>query len=197
MYMHNQAIHFMTFVKYIFPEHFIEKKILDVGSGDINGNNRYLFTDCDYNGNDVFDSSNVTIVSRTKDLPFEDESFDTIVSTECFEHDPEYEKSLQKMYKLLKPNGIIAFTCASTDRPEHGTRKTSPQDSLGTINNIEDMQDYYKNLDEYDIENVFKNYDITYDTYYNYISKDLYFIGVKDNKKIPEYRANYVIKNYI
>ena len=33
---------------------------------------------------------NVTIVSKTKDLPFEDASFDTIVSTECFEHDPEY-----------------------------------------------------------------------------------------------------------
>ena len=31
---------------------------------------------------------------------------------------------------------------------EHVTRRTSPHDSYGTIGNISDMYDYYKNLTE-------------------------------------------------
>lgn len=82
--MHPTAYNFTE----ALPNYFNSKKVLDVGSGDINGNNRVLFTDCDYEGNDVIQARNVTIVSRTKDLPFEDETLDTIISTECFEHDP-------------------------------------------------------------------------------------------------------------
>lgn len=45
-------------------------------------------------------------------------TFDTIISTECFEHDPEYSESLNKIYKMLKPDGLFCFTCASTNRME-------------------------------------------------------------------------------
>ena len=86
---------------------------MNVGSGDINGNNHYLFDNCHYNGNDVVAVPNVTIVSRTKDLPFNDNYFDTIISSECFEHDPEYIESWKKIYKMLKPIGLFVFTCAS------------------------------------------------------------------------------------
>ena len=88
--MHPEASDFLNFVKSNFTDFFENKKVLDVGSGDINGNNRYLFNNCDYIGNDVIQTSNVTIVSKTKDLPFENNSFDTIISSECFEHDPEF-----------------------------------------------------------------------------------------------------------
>ena len=67
-----------------------------LGSGDINGNNKYLFKNCEYNGNDVIEEKNVTIVSKTKDLPFKNKYFDTIISTECFEHDPSYKESFKK-----------------------------------------------------------------------------------------------------
>ena len=86
--MHEQARQFTLFVKAILADFFINKVVLDVGSGDINGNNRFLFENCIYRGNDVIQAPNVTIVSKTKDLTFEDNYFDTIVSTECFEHDP-------------------------------------------------------------------------------------------------------------
>lgn len=79
--MHIQATNFTLFVKSIFPEYFNKKIVLDVGSGDINGNNRYLFKDCEYNGNDVVQAQNVTVVSKTKDLHFKSETFDTIIST--------------------------------------------------------------------------------------------------------------------
>ena len=104
--MHQQARHFTLFIKQILSKYFINKRVLDVGSGDINGNNRFLFEGGDYVGNDVVEAPNVTIVSKTAALPFEDESFDTIVSTECFEHDPEYKASFLKIYAMLKPGGV-------------------------------------------------------------------------------------------
>jgi SAM-dependent methyltransferase len=179
--MHGQARDFTTFVKQILGDYFINKRVLDVGSGDINGNNRFLFENCKYDGNDVIQAKNVTIVSKTKDLPFTDNTFDTIVSTECFEHDPEYKESFIKIYNILKPDGLLFFTCASTGRPEHGTRRTTPQDSYGTIGNLADMSDYYKNLTEIDLNGVLSLNALfsVWDTYYNNESNDLYFVGIK------------------
>jgi SAM-dependent methyltransferase len=179
--MHLEAKDFTLFIKQILSDFFIRKRVLDVGSGDINGNNRFLFENCEYHGNDVIKGKNVTIVSKTKDLLFQNNTFDTIVSTECFEHDPEYKDSFIKIYDMLKPDGLFLFTCASTDRPEHGTRRTSYWDSFGTLGNLEDMVDYYKNLTEVDLNEVLplKNLFSVWDTYYNQKSKDLYFVGIK------------------
>ena len=186
--MHDQAKDFTVFVKRILPSFFTEKKVLDVGSGDINGTNRFLFTNCSYEGNDVIQAANVTIVSKTKDLSFEDATFDTIISTECFEHDPEYKESFQKIYRMLKAGGLFCFTCASTGRPEHGTRRTTGGDSYGTIGGVENMQDYYKNLTAVDINEVLPLQDSfsVWDTYYNSYTKDLYFLGIKRGSSSPE-----------
>lgn len=179
--MHPEAKAFIAFVKQILPDAFIDKRVLDVGSADINGNNREVFERCDYIGNDVFPWKNVSVVSKTKDLEFPSASFDTIVSTECFEHDPEYADSWRKIYDLLKPGGVFCFTCASTGRKEHGTQRESPGDSLGTIGGFPEMQDYYKNLTVQELYEVFQMNDAfsTWDAYYNAKSHDLYFIGVK------------------
>lgn len=196
--MHIQARDFTLFVRHILSDYFVNKKVLDVGSGDINGNNKFLFEDCQYDGNDVVNAHNVTIVSKTKDLPFQDRIFDTIISTECFEHDPEYKESLLKIYQMLKPDGLFCFTCASTDRPEHGTRRTSPFESYGTIGNLADMCDYYKNLTEKNVDEVlhFKENFSVWDTYYNSESKDLYFVGIKKGKnqyeELMKYQKNFV-----
>jgi hypothetical protein len=69
-----------------YPEHFRNKRVLDIGSLDINGNNRFLFTDCEYTGLDVGEGPNVDIVSVGHLYDAPDESFDTIISTEVFEH---------------------------------------------------------------------------------------------------------------
>ncbi len=194
--MHKQSREFTLFVKKILCDFFIGKRVLDVGSGDINGNNRFLFENCEYNGNDVIEAKNVTIVSKTKDLPFQANIFDTIISTECFEHDPEYKESFRKIYDMLKPDGLFCFTCASTGRPEHGTKRTTPRDSYGTIGNLEDMSDYYKNLTELDLNKVLplKTMFSVWDTYYNAESKDLYFIGIKKGNTIFNFLEKYVNK---
>jgi len=197
--MHLEATEFTLFVKKILSDYFVNKIVLDVGSGDINGNNRHLFENCKYEGNDVIEANNVTIVSKTKDLPLEDNTFDTIISTECFEHDPEYKDSFSKIYKMLKPNGLFCFTCAGWGRPEHGTRKTTPHDSLGTIGNKDDMIDYYKNLTIYDVNEVLDlhNNFIVWDSYYNSKSNDLYFVGIKKGdstvSNLEKYINEYVV----
>jgi SAM-dependent methyltransferase len=199
--MHTQARDFTLFVKRILTDYFLNKRVLDVGSGDINGNNRFLFENCEYEGNDVIDASNVTIVSKTKDLPFEKEHFDTIISTECFEHDPEYKESFLKIYEMLKPNGLFCFTCAGYGRLEHGTRRSCPTCSYGTIGNLEDMSDYYKNLTIADLDEVLQLNELfsVWDSYYNGESCDLYFVGIKKgttntNLELEKY-INHLVEN--
>lgn len=179
--MHKEVIHFIKFVSEILSVFFSDKVVMDIGGGDINGNNRYAFKNVVYHCNDVCASPNVTDISRTKDLQFPANAFDTIISTECFEHDPEYEQSFLKIYDMLKPNGLFVFTCASTGRPEHGTSNHKPHQSFGTICGFEDMKDYYKNLDESDLNKIvaLKDIFVVYKTYYNSFSKDLYFFGIK------------------
>ena len=201
--MHIEAVHFISFVKKCYPMYFNNVTVLDVGSGDINGNNQQHFTNSRYCGNDLVEAKNVTIVSKTKDLPFEDSFFDTVISTECFEHDAEYVESLKKIMKLLKPGGLFVFTCASTNRPEHGTRRTTPHDSYGTIGNIDNFPNYYKNLTVEDINNVINLKDSfsVYQSYYNPLSCDLYFVGFKKHEQmaIPPMFAynNYIVNTTI
>lgn len=112
--MHDQAKDFTVFVKSILPTYFLSKKVLDVGSGDINGNNRFLFENCEYDGNDVITANNVTIVSKTKDLIFSDGTFDTIISTKptiicifaCLKHIDLCEKFPKKSISI-NSNGIM------------------------------------------------------------------------------------------
>ena len=196
--MHGEAKDFTLFVKKILPDYFLSKRVLDVGSGDINGNNSFLFDQCQYDGNDVIKAPNVTVVSKTSKLSFQDNTFDTIVSTECFEHDPEYGESFKKIFNMLKPGGLFFFTCASTGRAEHGTRRTSPSDSYGTRGNLEDMRDYYKNLTEIDLNNSLNlnTSFVVWDTYYNSSTKDLYFVGIKRGANseiiLPKYIKTHV-----
>lgn len=182
--MHEEARRFTLYVRdkfsYFFDNH---KFALDVGAADINGNNRGLFSDnCIYISNDVVPAVNVSIVCETRDIPYTDATFDTIVSTECFEHDMNYKESFLKIVKLLKPGGLFMFTCAYTGRDEHGTLRTSPSCSMTTkYDKVPEWANYYKNLTEddifevVDVEGIFKSYRF----YTNTKSHDLYFWGIK------------------
>ena len=183
--MHEEARNFTLYVKEKFPEYFENYKfVLDVGSADINGNNMHLFSNCICLSNDVFPAQNVTIVSETGKLPFTDASFDTIVSTECFEHDMNYEKSLQKIVKMLKPGGLFLFTCATTGRAEHGTLRTTPYDSMTTrYDSVPEWANYYKNITEQDVIDALDNMNDfqSFAFYTNPKSFDLYFWGIKQS----------------
>ena len=173
---HKEQIQYCKSIRERFPAYFRNNRILDVGSLDINGNNRYLFPKEDNNfylGLDVGAGKNVDIVSPVHKLSSKNK-YDFIISTECFEHDKYYKDSLTKIVELLAPNGMFLFTCATTGRAEHGTTATSPADAPFT-------NDYYKNLTEKDIrevidvESIFANYEFSV----NEEHKDLQFFGIK------------------
>lgn len=178
--MHQQARDFTLYAKQVCPSFFTGVKCLDAGGGDINGNNAFLFENSEYHCNDVHKAPNVTVVCRTAELPFNDGHFDTVVSTESFEHDPEYKESLAAITRKLRPGGLFVFTCASTGRAEHGTRRTTPSCSWGTLARIEDMQDYYKNLTIVEVRDsgILEDYEWAR-AYYMPDACDLYFIAQK------------------
>lgn len=177
---HIKQIEFCTKVKLLFPNFFDNKSVLDVGSLDINGSNRYLFNNCSYYGIDVGAGANVDFVSKAHEFIVPDETYDTIISTECFEHDMYYNLSIKAIIKMLKSNGLFLFTCATDGRPEHGTTRTSPADAP-LLANYGDWSDYYKNLieqdirDVIDIESIFKEFSFEV----NKKSHDLYFWGIR------------------
>jgi SAM-dependent methyltransferase len=177
---HQEQIAFCEMVKRKFPLFFQNNIIVDIGSLDINGNNRYLFNKCLYIGVDVSSGNNVDLVSKGHELQLTSESIDVIISTECLEHDKFYAPTLKNITRMLKPGGLFLFTCASKGRVEHGTRRTTPKDAP-LIQGLEEWGDYYKNLVEEDIrialdvDKIFMSYEFSY----NSVSFDLYFWGIK------------------
>lgn len=161
-----------------FFDNFIEKKVLEVGSLNINGTVRVFFKDCDYTGIDVGAGPHVDIVCEGQNYDAPDNTFDTVISCECFEHNPFWVETFINMHRMCKDNGLVIMTCATTGRPEHGTHATSPQDSPLTISK---GWNYYKNLtesdfcDTIDLSELFSNYEFSTNT----SSKDLYFWGIK------------------
>jgi SAM-dependent methyltransferase len=176
--MHRAVKNFCLSMKETFPGFFFDKDVLDCGSIDINGNNRYLFDNCSYTGIDIIPGKNVDHVSYTHDFKSAI-FFDVIISTEMLEHDRFYKKSLQQMYQLLKPGGLLLITAAGTNRPMHGTSFHSPKDSPATL-------DYYKNL----TASVFTDALYLEDfSFYNilYVGTDIFFAG---KKRIKNENAN-------
>lgn len=141
----NQQLFCQRF-KAMFPQYFKNRRVLDIGGADINGTVRYLFKDCNYFSIDIWPGPGVDRVAKVQDLYY-GFKYDTICCLEVAEHDKEYSITIQEALKRLVPGGLFLFTCASTGRLEHGTKRTSPQDSPVTT-------DYYRNLTRTDLEAV-------------------------------------------
>lgn len=175
---HASQRHFCNRVKYKYEQFFKDARVLDCGSLDINGSNRDLFEDCNYTGIDLGEGKNVDIVSSIHQFYAADSTYDTIISTECFEHDMHYAESLRNIVRMLRSGGLFLFTCATTGRPEHGTTRTSTDDAPLLP---EGWNDYYKNLTEQDIREVLDIED-TFSEFGFEVCKypaDLYFWGIK------------------
>ena len=175
---HQQQFDYIEKLRSKFPEYFSHKKILEVGSLNINGSIRVFFNQCDYLGIDVGPGKDVDLVCEGQLLDHPNDTYDTVGSCECFEHNPHWVETFNNMYRMVKSGGLIFMTCATTGRPEHGTWRTSPQDSPLTIDK---GWDYYKNLTEedflqsLDIKNMFIEYQFEIGSPH----PDLYFYGIK------------------
>jgi len=136
---HEEQYAFCKSVRDKFPELFKQASVLDIGSMDVNGNNRYLFTDSEYVGCDLGEGANVDVICPGHEFDAPTGSFDVVISTEAFEHDKYIAQTLPHAIKLLRSGGMLIFTCAGPDRWEHGTDAHAPDQSPFT-------NDYYGNV---------------------------------------------------
>lgn len=186
-------------VRQAFPNYFHSSKVLDVGSLDINGCNKPHFTNCIYTGLDIGPGPNVDVISKGHEYQADDETYDTIISTECFEHDKYVEQTLQNIVRMLRPEGLFVFTCATTGRPEHGTRRTDTYSSplTTTVTQEEDWGDYYRNLTEEDFK-IMLDFDKVFSKYeFNVDGTDIRFWGVKRSRVIDCVMLSYTKDAYI
>jgi SAM-dependent methyltransferase len=168
--MHKNVKLFSQLVKQYFPKYFHSVNVLDCGSLDINGNNRYLFDSSNYIGIDIVAGPNVDFVTKVHE--FDDSyQFDVVISTEMLEHDSSFALSLKAMFHFTRSGGLLLFTAAGAGREEHGTTRCKPQDSPLT-------NDYYKNVtakmiaDALDLD-LFSWFEISYSI------TDIRFAGIK------------------
>ena len=178
---HQQQRDFYERVKSKLPRFFSDVKVLDIGSLDINGSTKDLFEHLYYYvGVDLAMGKNVDVIcpGHLYDSGFQ---FDFVTSSECFEHDMYYARTLSNMVRLLRSGGLMAFTCATEGRPEHGTLRTSPEDAPLLLSIDGKWANYYKNLTEDDIRSVI-DINSTFSDFgfeIGWEHSDLYFWGIK------------------
>ena len=186
---HNQQIFFIRRIKNKYPSFFKNKNVLSVGTFDVCGTEKVFFDNCDYTGLDLAPGDGVDVVCPAQEYNARSESYDTIISCECFEHNPFYKETIHNIIRLLKPGGMFLFTCATTGRPIHGVKsleqvnkcnfknwKTMPNVLLENWDN-----EYYKNLTEEDIRECM-NVESIFSSFQFEIEKlhcDLYCWGIK------------------
>lgn len=158
--MHKEVKTYCESIKAKFPEYFKWKTVLDVGSLDINGNNRYLFENCEYVGYDLWEGSNVDYIldfSKEREDNMLYPKWNVVISTEMMEHCDNAEVALKNMVKSLVSWWLLLITAAWEWRQEHWTTKSDPQSAPFTNN-------HYKNIIPCDFDEIldeFKEYEIS------------------------------------
>lgn len=95
-----------------------EGRTLELGSRDVNGSVRKLFTG-EYTGIDHEHGPGVDVVMSASSLGFPDASFDTVVSTSMLEHDPAFWRTLPEVARVLRTGGHFILTTVSVPFPVH------------------------------------------------------------------------------
>jgi len=116
--MHQEVLDFLSKTKIKHPEYFKSKRVLELGSLDINGSPRSFFEDCEYIGIDRQAGRGVDVVCKAHEFKSR-KKFDVIISTEMLEHDKYSDETIKNAWRLLKSGGIMIFTAANVNRTAH------------------------------------------------------------------------------
>lgn len=109
--MHKESYDLMKY----FVEKYVDKnkklEILDVGSYDVNGSYRDLFSNenWNYTGLDMCAGPNVDIVTKSEYDFGIDKEYDVVISGNCLEHVEAPWKWIKEVEKSTKKDGIICI----------------------------------------------------------------------------------------
>ena len=176
---HPAQSEFLAFVKTKFVEYFCETDVVEVGSLNINGSCRDFFHNPTmYVGIDLGEGAGVTWVGSGHEFDQSLGAWDVVISAEMFEHNKYWKETWVRMVELARPGGLVVFTCATTGRAEHGTRKSGLRNAPFLEGKWED---YYKNLTEDDFRGImdFDEHFSQHQFSTHESANDLYFYGIK------------------
>lgn len=110
--MHPDSMLLMGNFRRTHEDRIRGKRVLDVGSQDINGSYRGMFTElgCEYVGCDIVGGPNVdVIIPDLKTLPFKDGEFDVVISGQMLEHAAYPWLVVREMGRILKSGGLSCW----------------------------------------------------------------------------------------
>jgi SAM-dependent methyltransferase len=175
---HPQQRRFLATVAEFLPEFFVGRRVLEIGSLDVNGSARAFFADCDYTGLDLAPGPGVDVVRGGHEFDAPDGTFDVVVSMETMEHNPYWIDTVRNMLRLCRPGGLVVLSCASIGRPEHGTTRTDPGSSPPTVGL---GWEHYRNVTEAELRATVASsgHPVVAGYWTNWQSHDLYMAALK------------------
>lgn len=132
----------LEFAENLKSKHIKGKRVLEVGSLDINGSVRSYIESLEpdeYIATDMRDGKGVDVVCDVCDIVkmYGKESFDVILCLEVLEHVEFWREGISNIKNVCKPNGLILITASSKGFHWHGY----PDDFWRY--EIEDMQEIF------------------------------------------------------
>jgi SAM-dependent methyltransferase len=178
---------FIEIVKRYLPVYFAGTRVIEMGSLDINGSARLHFEGACYVGVDVGPGPSVDIVAPGQLFDGPSGSYDCALSANCFEHNPYWLETFINMLRLVREDGLVLFTCASTGYREHGTRRSAPEASPLTVAK---GWEYYRNLRERDFTSrlALRRWLSDWRFFVDHEAYCLYFVGLRggsDGRRLP------------
>lgn len=133
--------------KYIYEEDIKNKKIIEIGSHNVNGslkNTIIKYKPIQYIGIDLIKGKGVDLVCNIYDInkKFRKNYFDFVLCTEVLEHVRKWKEAIKSINSILSINGIMLLSTRSRGCKYHGY-----------------PYDYWR-YEIFDIENIFTNYKI-------------------------------------
>ena len=164
--MHQQAYDFV--VKAITGIDLRDKKVLEIGSQDVNGSVRRLFDECRVcYGIDVINGKGVDEVIDARYYDGED-TFDIVVSTEAMEHEESPYVIVDCARRALKHGGLFIVTAAGEGR--------APHKADGTLGDPIENGEWYRNITQDHMESMLYGWR---DIYVDVLGTDIRATAVK------------------
>lgn len=90
---------------------YMKGKTLDLGAGSAKYRDIIEAKADTYTAFDMFPGERIDVVGNVLDLPFKNNHFDTVVSTQVLEHVERPWVMVEEIYRVLKEDGVCILTC--------------------------------------------------------------------------------------